>query len=59
MARHEDGNLKYESFGRDEVLECRWLKALKLEEYASRRPRRKQALQGVLFSYPDALSSLP
>ena len=59
MARHEYGNLKYESSGLDEVLEGRWLKALKLEEYASRRPRRKQALQGVLFPYPNALSSLP
>jgi hypothetical protein len=32
-----------------------WLKALKLDDYAARKPRRPSALQGVLFSYLDAL----
>lgn len=35
--------------------ETGWLKALKLEEYASRKPRRKQALQEVLFSHAEAI----
>ena len=32
-----------------------WLKALKLDGYAPRRPWRPQALQQALFPYPDAL----
>ncbi len=32
-----------------------WLKALKLEDYAPRRPRQLQMLQEVLFSYLDAI----
>jgi hypothetical protein len=32
-----------------------WLKALKLEGYAPRKPQRPLALQDVLFSYLDAL----
>ncbi len=32
-----------------------WLKALKKEEYAPRKPRRPQALQQVLFSYTEAI----
>jgi hypothetical protein len=35
--------------------EAGWLKALKLEGYAPRRPSGPMALQGVLFPYPDAL----
>lgn len=42
-------------FGLEEVLGDGWLKALKLGEYAPRRPRRPEALQGVLFPYLDAL----
>ncbi len=42
-------------FGLEETLGDGWLKALKLEGYASRRPRRPMALQEVLFSYLDAL----
>ncbi|MGI8860235.1 MAG: helix-turn-helix domain-containing protein [Rubrobacteraceae bacterium] len=32
-----------------------WLKALRKEEYAPRKPRRPQALQQVLFSYIEAV----
>ena len=32
-----------------------WLKALRLEDYAPRRPRRPRMLQQVLFAYTDAL----
>ena len=40
----------------DEVLgEGGWLKAIRLEDYAPRRPRRPLALQDVLFPYLDAL----
>jgi len=42
-------------FGLEEVLGDGWLKALKLREYAPRRPRQPEALQGVLFPYLDAL----
>jgi hypothetical protein len=35
--------------------EAGWLKALKLEGYAPRRPSGPMALQEVLFSYLDAL----
>ena len=42
-------------FGLQEVLGDGWLKALKLEEYAPRGPRRPQALQEVLFPYAEAL----
>ncbi|MDP9477276.1 MAG: helix-turn-helix domain-containing protein [Actinomycetota bacterium] len=42
-------------FGLEEALGDGWLKALKLGEYAARRPRRPEALQGVLFAYLDAL----
>lgn len=39
-------------FGLDEV---GWLKALKLREYADRKPRRPAFLQEALFAYLDAL----
>ncbi|MBA3475098.1 MAG: hypothetical protein H0T57_18060 [Rubrobacter sp.] len=42
-------------FGLQEVLGDGWLKALKLEEYAPRGPRRPHALQEVLFPYAEAL----
>ncbi|MGB3683570.1 MAG: hypothetical protein WA990_13920 [Rubrobacteraceae bacterium] len=43
-------------FGLEEVLgEKGWLKALRLEDYASRKPRRPQMLQEVLFSYLDVV----
>jgi len=32
-----------------------WLKALKLEDYAPRKPQRPQALQQVLFTYTEAI----
>jgi hypothetical protein len=32
-----------------------WLKALKLEEYVPRKPRRPEALQQVLFAYTEAI----
>lgn len=41
-------------FGLEALGETGWLKALKLEEYATRRPRR-QALQQPLFAYLDAI----
>jgi len=31
-----------------------WLKALRLEDYVARRPRRPQALQQALFPYHEA-----
>jgi hypothetical protein len=34
-----------------------WLRALKLDGYAPRSPRRPQALQDVLVPYLDALRS--
>ncbi len=35
--------------------ETGWLKALRLEDYAMRKPRQPQMLQEVLFSYLDAI----
>ncbi len=35
--------------------EAGWLKALKLDGYSPRTSRRPRALQGVLFSYTEAL----
>lgn len=32
-----------------------WLKAMRLEGYAPRAPKRSQALQGALFTYAEAL----
>ncbi len=31
-----------------------WLKAMRLQRYAPRAPKRPQALQGALFAYADA-----
>jgi putative transposase len=42
-------------FRLDVMGEGGWLKALKLEEYASRRPRGSPALQQILFPYTEAL----
>ena len=42
-------------FGLDALGESGWLKALKLDGYAPRMPRRPQALQQVLFPYLDAI----
>jgi putative transposase len=42
-------------FGLDALGEAGWLKALRLGDYAPRRPSRPQALQDVLFSYIEAL----
>jgi hypothetical protein len=42
-------------FGLAETLgEDGWLKALRLEDYAARRPRRPRALQQTLFPYHEA-----
>ncbi len=41
-------------FGLDSLGESGWLKVMRLEDYAPRRPR-PQALQDVLFPYLDAL----
>ena len=42
-------------FGLAEALgEDGWLKALRLEDYAARRPRRPPALQQALFPYHEA-----
>lgn len=42
-------------FGLDALGEAGWMKALRLEGYAPREPRRPQALQGALFPYAGAL----
>lgn len=42
-------------FGLEALGETGWLKALKLDEYATRRPRQQQALQQPLFAYLDAI----
>ena len=41
-------------FALDALGESGWLKAMRLEDYAPRRPR-PRALQDVLFPYLDAL----
>lgn len=43
----------------DALGEAGWLKALRLEGYASRGPRRPQALQEALFPYAEALELRP
>jgi hypothetical protein len=45
-------------FGLDALGEGGWLKALRLEGYATRAPRRPQALQQALFPYAEALYSV-
>jgi hypothetical protein len=42
-------------FGLDALGEAGWLKALRLEGYAPRRPRGPLALQQALFPYAEAL----
>jgi len=42
-------------FGLETLGEDGWLKALKLDEYAPRRPPRQLALQQALFAYAEAL----
>ena len=42
-------------FALDSLGECGWLKALRLEGYAPRRPRGPLALQQALFPYAAAL----
>ena len=42
-------------FALDSLGECGWLKALRLEGYAPRRPRGPLALQQALFPYAEAL----
>lgn len=38
-----------------DLSDTEWLRALRLDGYAPRTPRRPQALQGVLFPYLDAI----
>jgi len=42
-------------FALDALGEGGWLKAMRLEGYALRTPRRPQALQQALFPYAEAL----
>ncbi len=42
-------------FGLDVLGEAGWLKALRLERYAPRRPRGPLALQQALLPYAEAL----
>ena len=42
-------------FALDSLGEGGWLKALRLEGYAPRAPRRPQAVQQALFPYAEAL----
>jgi hypothetical protein len=42
-------------FALDSLGECGWLKALRLEGYAPRRPRGPLPLQHALFPYAEAL----
>jgi hypothetical protein len=42
-------------FRLDALDEEGWLKVLRLEEYAPRRPLRQLALQQALFSYKEAI----
>lgn len=56
--RHRSAQLKL--FAPEEALgealgEAGWLKALRLEAYATRSMKAPDALQGVLFSYLEAL----
>jgi len=38
-----------------ELADIQWLKALRVSDYAARRPHRPQGLQGMLFAYAEAL----
>ena len=42
-------------FGLSTLGDSGWLKILKLDEYAPRRPRKPQALQQALFAYTEAI----
>jgi hypothetical protein len=46
---------QFRLFDLEDALGEGWLKALKLEEYAPRRPQWSQALQQVLFTYTGVL----
>jgi hypothetical protein len=46
---------QFRLFDLEDALGEGWLKALKLEEYAPRRPQWSQALQQVLFTYTEVL----
>lgn len=41
-----------------DLAEIRWLRALRTNDYAPRRPRRPQGLQESLFPYSEAVESL-
>lgn len=42
-------------FDLEDAIGVGWLRALKLEEYAPRRPQWSQALQQVLFTYTEVI----
>jgi len=46
---------QFRLFDLEDALGEGWLKALKLEEYAPRRPQWSQALQQVLFTYTEVI----
>ena len=46
---------QFKLFDLEDALGEGWLKALKLEEYAPRRPQWSQALQQVLFTYTEVI----
>lgn len=52
---HRHGSPQPRLFGPGALGEGGWLKALRLEGYAPRRPKGPMDLQGVLFPYLDAL----
>jgi hypothetical protein len=47
--------LQQKLFRLDALGKAGWLKALRLDKYAPRRPRRPPALQQVLFAYTEAI----
>ena len=52
---HRFGAAQLRLFGLDALGESGWLKAVRLEAYAPRSPRRPQALQQALFPYATVL----
>src|SRR5918997_4628363 len=52
---HKLGRPQQRLFALDSLGEGGWLKAMRLEGYAPRAPRRVQALQEALFPYAEAL----
>jgi hypothetical protein len=52
---HRRSSTQPRLFELDALGEGGWLKALKMSEYALRRPRRPEKLQDALFPYLDAI----